>query len=148
MTYYSLQNLADRISELETNFIQGAAKCSMAIHGDEWMDLRIEVSSDRFCSLNASITKHTFDFDVGGKIGESDVLHDDFDFFRMLTSIVSGEIVIIARSFLDIHSSIKFQLYDNGIEYFNSSQISIPFVSKFSKERTFHYDSYLQAVKN
>lgn len=147
MTYYGLQNLADRISELEMNFIQGAAKCSMAIHGDESMDLRIEVSSDRFCSLNASITKHTFDLDVGGKIGESDLLNDNFDVYKMITSVVSGEVIIISRSFFNINSSSTFHLYDNGVQYFSSSQISIPFVRKFSKERIFHYDSYLQIGK-
>ncbi len=147
MTLSGFQTLANRISELELNFIEGAAKCSMSIHGDESIDLRIEVSSDRFCSLNASITKHTFDLDVGGKIGESDMLHDDFDIYKVITSVVSGEVIIISRSFLNINSSSTFHLYDNGVEYFSSSQILIPFVRKFSKEMIFHYDSYLQIGK-
>ncbi|GBF57878.1 hypothetical protein PbB2_01548 [Candidatus Phycosocius bacilliformis] len=147
MTYFGLQNLADRISKLEKKFIHGAARCSMAIHGDESIDLRIEVSSNRFCSLEVSITEHAFDLNIDGKIGESDLLHDDYDFYKMITSIVSGEIVIISRSFLNIRSSETFYLYENGIEYFNSSQISIPFVKKYSKEITYYYESYLQTGK-
>lgn len=147
MTYFGLQNLADRISKLEKKFIHGAARCRMAIHSDESIDLRIEVSSNRFCSLEASITEHTFDLNIDGKIGESDLLHDDYDFYKMITSIVSGEIVIISRSFLNIRSSETFYLYENGIEYFNSSQISIPFVKKYSKETIYSYESYLQTGK-
>jgi hypothetical protein len=105
------------------------------------MDLNIQTIKSEYCPIYLSITKDIFDISIANKFSCSDIPHDDFDLYEILTSIIEGKIKIYSpkkksifsseTAEVDLHQDRKFFMSSAGMKIHNITQynISEPFES-------------------